>query len=316
MVSSQSTPGPRDVFLYILQVIFLYACVFHFGALLFGFVDIALPDPLYGDAARWARAALRWPLAVLTIVFPLYLWLTIWLQRDAVRNPAKREMRTRKWLLNLTIFLAAIVIIGDLISLLFGFLNGELTFRFILKVIIVLVLAGSVFLYYGWMLRFDETPTSDPRMKLFVRAIVALGAIAVVAGFVIAGSPMRERQLQFDDRRVNDLSMLQSQIVYYWQGKEVLPPNLAALQDDIIGFIPPVDPRTGESYEYRPLGGTAFELCATFELPSEGDSRDIYVAPPVTKPIDGSVTDTWQHDAGRTCFAREIDPELFPPLRG
>src|SRR3989344_2718257 len=144
--------GPRDVFMHLLAIIFLYVCVISFSALLFGYINIYFPDVLQGDYGRYARTAIRWPLSILFIVFPFYVWLNTYLQRDLLKYPEKRELRVRKWLLHFTLFLATIVIIGDLVTLIYQFLSGGISTRFLLKVITILIIAGAVFLYYGWNL--------------------------------------------------------------------------------------------------------------------------------------------------------------------
>lgn len=312
MSPSATKAGPKDVFLHLLLILFLYAVVFHFGTLLFQMIDMAFPDLLHGDYGRWARAGLRWPLATLTVIFPLYVWLTVFLQRDIKAHPGKRELKSRKWLLSFTLFLAAIIIVGDLIALLHRFLNGDLTVRFILKVIVVLLLALSVFLYYGWTLKRSDTPSSHPAMRLFVWATIAAGGMSVVAGFLLVGSPVAERLRQFDDRRVSDLQSLQWEVVNFWQAKEQLPGSLEALRDDIRGFIPPRDPETGQTYEYRIFTPLSFELCAAFRMDSENEGGAVRAVPIPRGPY-GEAVESFAHGAGRTCFMRTIDPDRYPP---
>ena len=67
--------------------------------------------------------------------------------------PEKRNLRIRKWLIYFTLFAAALIIIGDLVALIFSLLGGELTVRFLLKVVTIFFVAGSVFYYYLWDLR-------------------------------------------------------------------------------------------------------------------------------------------------------------------
>jgi len=76
--------------------------------------------------------------------------------RQVGRDPVKRASPVRKWLTYLTLFIAATVLIGDLITLVYNALGGELTTRFLLKVLTVAVIAGGTFGYYLWDLRQDE----------------------------------------------------------------------------------------------------------------------------------------------------------------
>src|SRR5438132_4874360 len=43
-----------------------------------------------------------------------------------------------KWLIYLTLFVAALIIIGDLVSLIYNFLGGDVTIKFVLKALSVL----------------------------------------------------------------------------------------------------------------------------------------------------------------------------------
>jgi len=45
---------------------------------------------------------------------------------------------------------AALVVIGDLVALVYNFMGGDLTARFVLKVGAILVVAGAVFGYYRY----------------------------------------------------------------------------------------------------------------------------------------------------------------------
>lgn len=313
----QKKTGPKDVFFHLLSIIFLYVSVVSFGTLLFQYINIYFPDVLHGDYGRSARGALRFPIATLFVVFPLFVWLNSYLQRDLVKNPERRELKIRRWLLYFTLFAATLVIVGDLVTLIWRFLGGEITPRFILKVITILAIAAAVFVYYGWNLRKEIPASRHPRMKLFTQGIVGLGALAIIAGFFIAGSPQSARAREMDERRVNDLSRIQSEIVNYWQAKEKLPAVLSDLNEPLRGFTAPLDPETGESYEYRQTGDLSFELCANFKTSNREENNSGTAKPAVpTRPYgEPGLDENWLHDAVRACFTRTIDPAFFPPFK-
>lgn len=156
-------------------------------------------------------------------------------------------------------------------------------------------------------------------MKYFPYIIIAIVIIAVVGGFFVVGSPKEERLRQFDDQRVQHLGDIQNQIVNYWQAKNKLPENLAVLEDKVSGVRSPKDPETGVGYEYIILGADklSFQLCATFARSTIGN--DGLTSPPkdtfsrVPSPAD-SYNWNWSHEAGRFCFDRTIDPDLYKPF--
>jgi hypothetical protein len=93
---------------------------------------------------------------MLVIAFPLYLFMTMKTTREIAANPINRESRVRRWLTYLTLFIAVMVIIGDLAALVYQLLRGELTARIGLKVLVVAVIAGAIFTYYLRSVRRDE----------------------------------------------------------------------------------------------------------------------------------------------------------------
>jgi len=313
--------GPKDVFGHLLALIGLYVCVLSFGALLFGLIDIYFPDILSYNYGQVAERGLTWPLAILVIVFPLYVWLTAFLQKDLERNPLKRELRIRKWLLYFTLAAASVAIVIDLVALIYRFLNGDLTTQFVLKVFVVLALAFSIFTYYLWNIRMDISATKHPKMRLFVYSVLFLAVASIVWGFFVSGSPFAERMKRFDERRVQDLQTIQYEVINYWQAKETLPETLDMLRDDIRGFVSPRDPETGESYRYAVTGLLQFELCAVFATSNKTDDSSGTVkptAPPLREAFydpRGYPNENWQHGAGESCFTRTIDPELYPPFK-
>ena len=56
----------------------------------------------------------------------------------------------------MTLFLAAGVIVGDAVALVYNLLGGETTTRFLLKVVVVAFIAGTIFWYYLTDLRREE----------------------------------------------------------------------------------------------------------------------------------------------------------------
>lgn len=297
---------PRDFFIYLLNTATLYVSVFSALTLIFHYINIAFPDPLnpYYDPF----GSIRWALSLFIIAFGVFVWTTRFIEKDLVKNPEKNNLRIRYWIIYLTVFLATVLLIGDLTALIYNFLSGELTTPFVLKVLAVFVVGAVVFWYYLYNLKKQPSEFS-PRAKAIIWATLAVAIIVIVYGFVAAGSPFRVRLVRLDNQRISDLQNIQNQIVYYWQQKERLPQTLDDLTDSISGFKVPVDPETGASYEYRTTGNLSFELCANFALVS----KEAQIVEPGPINFFGQ-RDNWNHTAGRVCFERTIDPELYKPV--
>ena len=145
----------REAFIYLLIFLTLYISAFSFGSLLFHFINRWVPDVLH-PYTSYDLNGVRMAVSSLIIAFPIYFWLSSITRKATDKDVEKRSSKIRKWLTYITLFIAAGVIIGDLITLLFNLLGGELTVRFTLKVFSVLLIAGLIFGYYLWDLRQDE----------------------------------------------------------------------------------------------------------------------------------------------------------------
>jgi len=313
MENSTEKVSPKHVFLHLFVIIMLYAATINFLTLLFQYINVWIPDPLadigYYSVTQYHNI-IRFALSSFIIVFPIFVLTSWFLNRSYLKNPAVRDMKIRKWLIYFTLFVAALVIIGDLVRIVFVFLEGEMTLRFILKALAVLAVTGLIFGYYLWDVKRGKSLIQH---KYFVWTIVAIALITIVAGFFFIGSPKTERLRRFDQERINDLESIQWQTIEYWKRKEELPKNLADLKNEISGYQAPIDPETNEPYEYVVKGENSFELCATFNLPSDDKTPENPSRIPGTLDAKGELNWNWQHTAGKTCFQRTIDKELYPP---
>jgi len=273
--------------------------------------------------------SMRGVMATLIIVFPICLLLMHVWQSYGRRGLGSIDKAIRNWMIYLIIFLSVIVIVIDLVTLVRYFVSGEITTRFIWKILgtfFVTLVSGS---YFFFSLK-EELSTKLSKVLYAILATICI-VVLIVFSFCIMGSPAKQRALRFDDKRIQDLQSIQWQVISFWQQKEKVPENLKDLSDPILNDMIPVDPEfeKGYTYEYTKKSAMTFELCATFSLPMpEGwqeygkgsapvfdvggiaeDGQDIAVS---SYPYSGGVGDSWKHDAGRTCFERTIDKDIYP----
>jgi hypothetical protein len=150
----------REAFQYLVLFATLYTSAYYLGSLVFDFINLAFPDPTWVtsgyDYDRFARDGIRWSVSALIVAFPVFLY-TSWLTTRAIeQDPVKRASKIRRWLTYLTLFIASTALIADVTTLVYNLLGGELTVRFVLKVITVALIAGTAFTYYLRDLRLDE----------------------------------------------------------------------------------------------------------------------------------------------------------------
>jgi hypothetical protein len=294
---------PKDFFLHLGALIALYFSVIGLINLLFAIIHQYFPDALAYDNSV---ETLRWTVSSLVVLFPTYLLLTKYILKGLAEVKEKKDMWVRKWSSFLTLFLTGATMVVDLIITLNYFLGGEVTTRFVLKALVVLVVAGFVFYYYLNDLKRESFAKSDIKTKFMAWKAIAIVVFAIAFGIYSVGSPTDARKARFDERRVQDLSGIQYALINYYQQKQVLPTDLVELNDPLSSFMTPTDPETNMAYEYRKTGDLSFELCADFALASQETSNTGY---------SPKMFDSFDHQEGKQCFERTIDPDLYPPFQ-
>jgi len=306
---------PKDFFLWAGAMIALYVSVFSLISLLFAYIDKTFPDALNYYVDPYS-SGMRFSIASLIVLFPLFLVLMRFIRKDMVRDESRKDIWVRRWALVMTIFVAGASIAGDLIALVNTFLGGEITTRFFLKVVVVLLIASVGLMHFladlwGYWFKFPE------RARYVGWGIGALILLTIGAGFIIMGSPNQIRLYRFDDQKVSDLQNIQYQIINYWQTKQKLPAKLSDLNDSLQNFSVPVDQQNGQQYRFEATGNTSFKLCATFNAETQTNSPYTTRAIPAPASMGekgAPVSDNWFHGSGEVCFDRTIDPERYPPF--
>lgn len=306
---------PKDFFLWLGAMAALYGSTVAFVALVFDYLNAAFPETLQYYSGDPYSSGMSYEMATLIVLFPLFLVLMRVIRRGIAEDATRDDIWVRRWALFLTLFIAGATLAGDLITLIMYFLNGDVTLRFALKALVILLVAGAGFLHFLADLR-GYWNANPGKARLVGVATGALALITIISGFFIVGTPWEARLYRYDDQKVSDLQSLQYQIVNYWQAKERLPIELSELQDPISGFIVPNDPQSGMPYTYTATGKLSFKLCASFNAetqPYAAGARSVPIAPEAFP--SKMKEDTWQHGTGEVCFDRTIDPQLYPPLR-
>src|ERR1035437_1313586 len=185
MDPQKSKTSAKDFFLNLGAIVALYTTVVSLLNLLFTVINTAYPQ--ITNYYYNSSSSISMPVATLIIFFPIYILLMWLLERSYAVEPEKKNLSVRRWLTYITLFIAGLTLAGDLVTMLYYFIDGqELTTGFMLKVLSVLVVILAVFLYY----------ISDIREKLTTNSRKVWGALSVVFilacitwGFLFLGSP-------------------------------------------------------------------------------------------------------------------------------
>ena len=251
----ESKPQALDVTYYILMFISLVSSIGALIGILFAAIDHKFKDALeisgeYFYNELQSGNDIRISVAVLFVVFPIFVLLS-WLQVKRIKEDSARlKLIIRSVYVYSIVLFTSLAIIGNLIYIIYNFLSGEILVRFIPKSLTLLIVAGLVLGYHIYLLKRDylkETKTS-----LYLAIFSGLLVLSsVVFGIVETGTPSEIRARKFDDKRLQDLSQIQSLLLQKWQKDGVLPETLSELNNEIAGSVIPVDPKNKTEYEYR-----------------------------------------------------------------
>ncbi len=307
---------PKDFFLWAGAMVAFYWSVIATIFLIFNYIDYTFPNALADLPVDPYASGISNEMASIIVLLPIYMLLVRFIRRDAARDPSRNEIWVRRWMLILTLFIAGVAIAVDLITLLTTFLNGEeLTTSFLLKVLVILLVASGVFMHFIADLKGYWTMFPDRKRAVSI-GVAVLAVVVIGSGFFIVGTPAQARLARFDSQKVNDLQSIQYQVVNYWQAKQKLPATINDLNNSLAYGPIATDPQTKESYVYKATGTLSFQLCATFNVQSRGNQQSVMYKHTIPVSVGGEVPppDNWQHGSGQVCFDRTIDPSFYPPL--
>ena len=131
------------------SLISLYLSLAFFLVLAFGFINLLFPDSLDGVwQLENAASNVRLGFAMVVVFFPTYLVLTRLVNKNRRASQDTNYLGLTKWLIYLSLLIAGLTLLGDMVAVIMGFLEGELTQRFLLKALAVAVVTGAAFFYY------------------------------------------------------------------------------------------------------------------------------------------------------------------------
>lgn len=138
--------SPREALIYGLLFMLLGCICWHLTMLGFKIIDSLWPDPTerFGPFVH----SMRWNIAVLIPTVPLFLWLNRRVARMTAGDPGQRRSLVRKWFAAITMLLASLALLGDVVAVVNALLEGELTARFIAKAALIALIGGLAFAYY------------------------------------------------------------------------------------------------------------------------------------------------------------------------
>lgn len=324
----------REAFLLIVYFSLLGMVATQVGGLAFAWIDRFFADDLTRDnyAWQWASSGMRWSIASLLVGYPIFLLLGWRLAARKRRDPDRRRSRVRAWLTYVTLIFAAGALIGDLVAVVYQFLEGGLSTRFAAKAGVVGVISAAILWNYS---RDAERMTGG--VDFTGQALAVLSMLVVVAlvgwAFTIVRSPENARNRIGDETRVTNLIAMTRLADCHYTYYDRLDANFASMQTaltELGGRLPvaagctepyPYDPTTGAEYRYGVIDADTYELCAVFEGGwPEGDGAGAPARRTISSyysPANEQRTLQLPKTAGEACFtidAVKFETDLGPRI--
>ncbi len=282
----------------------LYVSITALISLLFSIINLSFPDPTDSYyTLENSRDAVRIGIAFLVVTLPVYLLLTRKSHQDRRKHHNGKYPTITKWLLYLSLLIAGGVLLGDLVILIIYFLNGDITTRFVLKVLVLLVVVSSAFYYYLLDMRgyfLDHIKKSF----YFAAGVVLVAMVSIIYGYTQIETPSQVREQRIDDRQVEALQDMQWRVEDYYRMNKALPESLSDLYP-VAGV--PAAPEGRAPYGYEVVDETNYKLCATFVQATEA-GEDRAFSPVTSKNYN------WEHRAGEWCYERVVEVEKSPDV--
>lgn len=161
---SQGSISMWDSFQHILLFISLYVMATSFALLLHFFIDKYVPGTLTMSLSIYSGlygiTLVRTELAALIVSFPLYTFFFLMIAKRTLTEPAIKSLKSRKFLIYLTLIVTFITVLINIISIVLSLLNGNVSLNFLLHFIDTVTISGIIFGYYLYQVREDRRPNA------------------------------------------------------------------------------------------------------------------------------------------------------------
>lgn len=145
----QGAGSARDAFYYLLNFITLGFWTVSLGQIFYILIAKQFPDAVDRlNGFQPFREAISWQLACVIVAFPIFFFIHSKIQKELQSRPDLYDSGVRRWLTYIALVLASLIVLCDAVWFFEALIRGELTVRFILDSLVLLVLGGGVFTYY------------------------------------------------------------------------------------------------------------------------------------------------------------------------
>ena len=287
----------KNIFYYLLAFITLCYSVWHLLAIIFNAIEKKVPDILddvynysYSyNGGSYNNDSFRFSIASLVIMLPIYIAISWYINRQIEKGQMEADSKVRHTMIYTTILFSILSIAGSLVSVIYSYLGGEITDRFVYKALSVSLVSIAIGVYYYYTLNRNYKIKTNKPIIIAVSVLVIVFAICTYS-VIIIGSPSEIRNKKLDQKSLSNLTSIESGLFYNYNnessninGASNISRKLPiAIDTDSQLTYYNIDPNTSKPYPYRVISQdkdkAVFELCPTFasELIQNYKNRNDY----------------------------------------
>lgn len=257
----------KYAFYYLLSFVALVFMALSVGMVFFEIINKLVYDAI--DGSSFSSGTLQFAISALIIATPIYYIISNLISKGLRKQELEKDSGIRRWLTYFIILVSSLIILGVLISTITSFLSGELSTRFILKSLVVVVISAATFSFYFYDIKREDLVKKDKIVKIFFFTSLALVLAAFISAWFYVESPSVARARRLDQVVMSNIDSLENTINSYYDKNKSLPDSLDTLKNSADYFVNEkalVDPETGKTITYRKKSATEFEFCATFRM--------------------------------------------------
>ena len=294
-----TTNSAKFTFLYLLSLISLIFVVISVGNIIFQLINKHIADTISIYRGVYSSDAIKFAISSLIIAAPVYYLSVREINKNLFLGKLDIASGVRRWLTYLILFIASVVSIGWLIVTIYSFLDGELTLKFSLKTLSVLIISATTAIYYFYDIQREKAKDiKDKFIKNYFWGTILLVIVVFMLGLFFVESPQETRQRKTDNLILEKFMKISFALDNFYVDNGKLPENLEELKGDVT-YLRDEDIRhnkTNKVIEYKVLDENKYALCAEFYLDNirADDKRYSYLR------------EEWPHKAGHQCLFKKV----------
>ena len=99
---------------------------------------------------------MRGQIAAVLVAYPLFAFLFLKIHKQTLLNPDIKKLNSRKVLTYFTLVIAFLFILGNIIGIVYSFLDGNISFNFVAHFLVTVIVSSVIFWYFLKQVKGDK----------------------------------------------------------------------------------------------------------------------------------------------------------------